>query len=671
MTNIIKYLIILFVNSLIVLSQTNLNPYERITPEKVKQIDEYIKKYSPSDSAFQLMSKWADRYYLLQKAALSKYIYESYKPLFPNYESQIESLIKNAESAMLLQVPDSSLIHIYDLYIKGNAPSDNAFVVVQLLTHKYIENKMYDSAVKVYQYYSKFFSENDTRFKKVIDILSKEPEGILIRNLGSVVNSPYSEWDPNLTPDGKYLYFSSDRRGGYGSSDIWYSENINGNWSKPKNIGNKINNRNEETIDNVSTDGSLLFLSGEFPNTYGKFDIYIAERDTLGWSKLLHFKEPINSQYHDESANLSSDGKILLFTSDRPGGVGPYVPINTTNYHGSIMGNMDIYISFRRDTGWTAPINLGNVINTPYAERSVFLHPDNKTLYFSSNGHPGLGGLDIFKSIRLDDTWLNWSEPINLGKEINSESDDWGYSIDIKGDSAVFAQQNKPDGYGGWDIYSVKLPTNAKPSEVVTIRGKVTNSIGQPISAVIKWEDLKTGEDLGFVKSDPIDGTYFIVLPLAKLYGYYAEKPNYYPTSKNIDLRKIKKNNDYIENIQLISNKEISTNKQKIIINNIFFDYNKYELKPESLPELKRLIEFLKLNNQSILIEGYTDNVGSAEFNIELSKNRAQQVANYLIKNGIDSNRIKVKGWGYQNPITDNKDEEAKSKNRRVEFSLY
>ena len=281
--------------------------------------------------------------------------------------------------------------------------------------------------------------------------------------------------------------------------------------------------------------------------TYGEFDIYLAEKDSLSW-RMTHLPYPINTKYHEESGNLTSDGKALLFTSDRPGGIGAYVPINQYFYHGSVMGNMDIYISFLTDSGWSKPINLGPTINTPYAERAAYLHPDGKTLYFSSNGHAGLGRLDVFKSVRLrEDSWTEWSEPVNLGKEINTANDDWGYNIDIKGDSAFFAINDAPDGYGNWDIYSVTLPKNAKPEKIIIVRGKVTDSGGNPISCVIKWEDLETGEVIGRLRSDPRDGYYFITLNPGRNYGYFADKSGFYPLSKNINLKKTTEEKKYMK----------------------------------------------------------------------------------------------------------------------------
>jgi outer membrane protein OmpA-like peptidoglycan-associated protein len=441
-----------------------------------------------------------------------------------------------------------------------------------------------------------------------------------------------------------------------------------GKWQKPQNLGKPVNDIYDETIDNVSLDGTILLMSGDFAGTYGEFDIYIAEKDSDSW-KLSHLPYPINSKYHEESANLTSDGKALLFTSDRPGGIGPYIPINQYFYHGSTMGNMDIYISFLSDSGWMKPINLGNTINTPYSERSAYLHPDGKTLYFSSNGHAGLGKLDVYKTVRLkDDSWTEWSEPLNLGKEINTANDDWGYNIDIKGDSAFFGINDALDGYGNWDIYSVSLPKTAKPEKIIIVRGKVTDSKGNPLACVIKWEDLETGEVIGRLRSDPRDGNYFIVLNPGRNYGYFAEKPGFYPVSKNIDLKNKFNDKEIREDIILISLNELK-NKNSVIINNIFFDYDKYELKSESTPELKRLTEFLIKNSKlKVIIEGHTDETGSNEYNLKLSENRADAIKKYLFDNGIKEDRITIKGYGKTKPIASNDTEENRARNRRVEI---
>jgi outer membrane protein OmpA-like peptidoglycan-associated protein len=485
-----------------------------------------------------------------------------------------------------------------------------------------------------------------------------------------MINTRGNEWDPTPTPDGRFLYFTADsRQGGKGRSDIWVSEKIRGEWQLPTNLGESINSYRDETIDNVTVDGTTLLLSGNFKGSLGEFDIYLAEKDSAEWKSLTHLPHPINTQYHEESGCLTADGKALLFTSDRPGGIGPFVRISNSYYHGNLMGNMDIYVSVKQSDGsWGEPINLGPTINTPYAERSVFLHPDGKTLYFSSDGHPGLGRLDVFKSVRLNDTsWTEWSEPVNLGKEINSANDDWGYEVDISGETAFFAGNNYVIGYGGWDIYSISLPNKARPEQVVRIRGKVTDLEGNPISSVIKWEDLETGEIVGTLKSDPRDGYYFIALKPGRLYGYYAEKQGYYSSSKHIDLRNNNDITEINENIVLALILELQQKKQTVQINNIFFDFDKSDLKKESFPELNRLVELLKTNKQvTIKIEGHTDNIGTIERNVELSKQRANAVKEYLIANNIAANRITVTFFGALHPIAPNDTESNRAKNRRV-----
>lgn len=288
-------------------------------------------------------------------------------------------------------------------------------------------------------------------------------------------------------------------------------------------------------------------------------------------------------------------------------------------------------------------------------------------MYCSSDGHPGLGKLDVFKSVRLNDSsWTEWSEPINLGKEINTSKDDWGYVVNQQGDTAYFSAQNRVDGYGGWDIYTVTLPEFAKAQRTITIRGKVTDINKNKIIANIKWEDLATGKEIGFSRTNPQTGEYIIVLPYGKKYGYFAQANGYYPTSNNIDLSKKIKNDNILNDIVLNKIEEILKSKEKITVNNIFFDYDKYELKNESFPELKRLLDFLKKYPNKIIIQGHTDNVGSKEYNLVLSKKRADAVATYLIKNGIDKKNISTEGYGFSKPVTQ-KDEEI-YKNRRVEI---
>lgn len=672
-----KYLVCLFLLLLIFRTASPAQKYPdlraELTPELVKEFDTYIRAKAPGDSAYYVMLAWANKHFSLQRAAVSAYIFTLYADLFPDKKILIDTNIKIFQKIMLSQTATHDMMTVYSKYIRSNAPSDDAFFALQRIADFYIRKHEWDSASLVYSTFKPLFPNNEKKINKITELINKPLEGLKIENLGDLINTSGGEWDPALTSDGRFLYFSADyRKSAFGGADIWAAENKDGIWQKAQNLGSSINGHLDETIDNVSADGTTLLISGNLGGSFGKYDIYTADKDSAGWTNITHLPQPVNSEYHDESGCITPDGKAILFSSDRKGGIGPYVPVYTEFYGGTTMGNMDLYVSIFKDSAWSEAINLGTVINTPYSERAVFLHPDGKTLYFSSNGHYGLGRLDVFKSVRLSDTsWTEWSEPVNLGKEINTSQDDWGYIIDLQGKYAYFAKENDVNSFGGWDIYSITLPEAAKPQPVAVIKGRVIDSLGRGIAANIIWEDLSTGKEAGFLKSDPRDGFYIITLPLGRNYGYYASRHGYYPSSNNIDLRNKSASAEIYQDILMVSVRDMENRGSSIKINNIFFDYDKYELKPESLPELNRLYNFLtKASKYNIIIEGHTDNAGSESYNNELSLKRAYSVRDYLINKGIPSSRITAVGYGFLKPVVEGGTEEADAKNRRVEIKL-
>ncbi len=666
----LSLLMYLFIGGSESLSQTLINLNDPLNDTTYKKWDAYIKKFAPSDSAFNVVVRIANINYYSKRYAASKYAFELYKPLFKHKEKFLDEQIKLYGQIMLTQKASPDLAFIYVKFIKEKAPADEAFIAVQRIAEYYIEKKDWDSAAYIYEIFKPYFKDKQEDFDDIIAIIKAGEEGLVVRNLGNLINTFKSEWDPNPTPGGEYLYFTSNHRaGGQGSDDVWVSELKSGVWQKPVNLGQPVNGINQETIDNVFVDGNGLMLSGTFEGSFGGFDIYMTRASESGWGDLEHLPIPINTKYLDESGYLTGDGNAIIFCSDRPGGTGEFHQFNQY-FHGDRHGNIDIYIAIKNESGWGEPINLGPVINTPFAERAAYLHPDGKTLYFSSDGHPGLGRMDVFKSTRLDDdSWTEWSKPVNLGKEINSAKNDWGYVVSLKGDSAFFASRDRPDNYGEWDIYSIALPKSAKPEQVVTISGKVIRDRRRPTMAKIIWEDLETGEIVGELRSNPRTGHYFIVLPLGKNYGYYAEKKGHYPTSSSIDLTNATAGEEIKENIFLTSAGEMKKNNASIIINNIFFDFDKSELKQESFPELDRLDKFLTNNRrEKIIIEGHTDDVGSNKYNLELSLKRAEAVRDYLIDKGHPEKRFSVNGFGNARPITKGKSDRDRQKNRRVEI---
>ncbi len=600
----------------------------------------------------------------------NKWIYWRYFIIFmlvTNFIGCAANTINLTQPSTLMSEP------VYDTYIKENAPREDAFVAVQRVAERYIKTHEWAKAIDIFKKYRPFFPEMRKRFDRIITLLKAEEQEVHIINLGHGVNSSTDEYLPVIAADGKRLYFTSRYRADSPrNEDIYFSDYIREEWRAAENIGQQINTDWNESINSVSTDGNRLIFFGNYLGSYGRGDIFYADKQARGWSKARHFPRPINSDYFDVGGHMTSDGKALLFCSERPGGIGAFHKKDEL-FHGDAWGNIDIYVVIKEDGGWSEPINLGTQINTPYCEYSPFLHPDGKTLYFSSDGHYGVGRLDVFKAVRLkDDSWTEWSEPVNLGKEINTAGNDWGYNIATGGDLAYFSASDRKGGFGGDDIYAMTLPEEVRPDPVATISGIVTDREGTPLQAIIKWENLSSGKEVGELTSDPEDGTYFITLPLGKNYGYYAEKQGYYPVSENINLEDKAGNALEIrEDIELVSIDKLREKGEAVRINNIFFEFNKYELKPESYPELNRLAKFLQSNPEArVEILGHTDSIGTNAFNMRLSQKRAQVVVDYLIHCGCNENKLIARGYGESEPVTSNDTEEGRAMNRRVEFKL-
>jgi outer membrane protein OmpA-like peptidoglycan-associated protein len=552
-------------------------------------------------------------------------------------------------------------------YIYQVAPKEDAFVALQRLAKPFIEKKDWNGAVKIFKEFQQWFLDDFTRIQKIIDLLEAPAQNLEIINI-ETINTKKSEYFPVLTIDGLTMYFTF-ADGKYGGEDIYYSKKIADTWIKPQALGPPFCSKENDAINSISADGNIIVLFGSYKGHLGGGDNYYAEKTQTGWSNIKPFPKPINSAYWDCDGFLTADGKAFLFTSDRPGNIGEFNRSGSF-FHGEYDGNTDIYVSVKTSDGWANPINLGNLINTPYTERSPFLHPDGKTLYFSSDGHCGLGSLDVFKSVRLYDTsWTQWSEPVNLGKEINTAGYDVAYKITTDGKYAFFAS-DRPGGKGAYDIYRLSLPKEAMPEKnVLTVFGKVIDENNNPLDAEILWYNLSSGVNVGKLTSDPITGEYIITLPNGYLYSYFAERSGYYSVSNTIDL--IQKNEFDQLYVDIILKSIIYITQEPIVLNNIYFDTDKYELKPESFVELDRVIKFLN-DNPGIKIEisAHTDSRGSDEYNLTLSQKRAESVVNYIILNGIDQNRLTAAGYGEKFPVADNSTAEGMAKNRRVEMKI-
>lgn len=601
-----------------------------------------------------------------------------------------------AQDNILLFDPQQGEEDKYLDVIYNNVGTDNsydAFIALQRLTAPLYTKKDYKGMVELYKEFRKDLPEYQDKIDKIIAILTDKDYSLTEINLGSHINTAYDEYSPTPNGSGTRLYFT-----GYGRSndnkteDIFMSEFKNGIWQEAEKLQSGINtDNNMEAPQCITTDDNTLVFFGNLDSSYGRGDLFYSQKvaDKL-WGPVQHFPRPINSEYFDCDAKINNNGTSMVFVSDRPGGVGEQRNYGEY-YHGSMQGNTDIYVSVKDDKGvWGKPINLGNVINTEFAERKPFLHPDGMTLYFSSNGHAGLGRMDLYMSKRLyEDSWTDWSEPINLGKEINSPGNERAAIVNTFGELAYFATADRPITFGQSDIFTMTLPDHLRPNPVAVIKGTVKDINGQPIDAKILWENLSNGRKMGEMRSNPETGEYFIIFPLGKNYGFYADKDGYFPISKSINLTDKDSSMTVTQDITLYpisdllsedmsrsdltsGNPDFDKSSKKLRINNLFFEYRESTILNSSFPELDRVAYLL--NNYpkitKVEIGGYSDNIGSDSYNQKLSVQRAEEVRNYLIHKGVREDRLISNGYGEESPIGDNNTEEGRALNRRVEMKI-
>jgi OmpA-OmpF porin, OOP family len=493
--------------------------------------------------------------------------------------------------------------------------------------------------------------------------------GIIVEQLDKNVNSDYSEMNPLLSPDGKTLYFSRqnhpENMGGVkDQEDIWYSElDSTGRWTLAKNMGPQFNNAYPNfinAINSVTPDGkSAVMLLGNKYLAKGKMQAGVSISSNVNgkWSDPIALNITNDYNFSDKAHYfLTNSRKALLMSVERE----------------DTYGDRDLYVTFMgEDSIWSEPLNLGPVINSASEESAPFLALDDKTLYFSSKGFSGYGGSDIYMSRRLDDTWTNWSEPENLGPEINSPLEDLFFNIPANSEYAYYSRGVTET---NTDIFRITLPIFRAPEIWVTVRGKlIDGKTGEPIGAKIIYERLPDGKEMGIAQSNPQTGEYEIKLPAGHLYGIRAEAKDHISENQNLDLRNITaetviSNKDFsLEPIQVARIEENVT----IVLNNIFFDFDKATLKVESFPELNRIVMLMtERGAMQVEIAGHTDATGPEQYNLTLSKRRAESVQKYLQEKGINGSRITVTYFGESKPVESNASIEGRRKNRRVEFKI-
>ncbi len=518
-------------------------------------------------------------------------------------------------------------------------------------------------------------------------ILVKTPVRVFIDNLGNKVNSTYPDYGPVISADEDILMFTSRRNTTTGGKidenydeyfeDIFVTYKFNEEWGVPTNIGPPINTPGHDATVNLSPDGQTLYT---YRDDKGYGNIYESILKGDKWTEPEKMAKSINSSDHESSASISYDGKTLFFVSDRKDGS---------------LGGRDIwYVDKNQKDKWSEAVNIGTTINTKYNEEGVFIVPDGKTLYFSSEGHSSMGGFDIFKCELKNGVW---SEPVNLGYPINTPDDDVFFVISASGKHGYYASI-KNEGIGDKDIYMITFlgpekpvqlsnednlfanieapvsevfiapPAKIESNSVTLLKGVITDAISnKPLSAEIVLVDNTQNVELATFKSNNKTGKYLVTLPSGKNYGIAVKAEGYLFHSENFDIPSSSGYQEVVKDV-LLKNVQVG---QKIVLRNIFFDFDKATLRPESNNELERLTKLLNdVPTLKIEISGHTDNKGAAQYNQTLSESRAKSVVEYLVSNGISKDRLEYKGYGLTQPIAGNDTDEGRQLNRRTEFKI-
>ncbi|MFM9837426.1 MAG: OmpA family protein [Cyclobacteriaceae bacterium] len=468
-----------------------------------------------------------------------------------------------------------------------------------------------------------------------------------IKPLSDTVNAYPMQYFPTITADEQELLFTI--RFGKAHDDnediVVSKKEPSGRWGKPISLSDQINSNFREGASTISADGRKLIFTICGPRGC---DLFESLKVGSNWSKPISLGAGVNSAGWEAQPSLSADGNELYFVSDRKGGMGGY----------------DIWYSKKMEDGaWGRAINLGKTINTQFDEIAPFIHVNNQNLYFASNGLPGFGSYDIYVSERKEN---KWAEPSNMGSPLNDFEDQYSFTVTSDGKSAYYS---KEEGRNKSKIYFTPIPKQlqvAKRGNVV--KGLVTDAkTKMPLKAEIELKELKTEQIISKVVSDSITGEYLIVVPGKSEYALYANKKGYLFSSLNFNYEENDLDKPLVLNIEL----QPIGKDASVVLNNIFFEFDKFELQEKSMAELNEVVLFLK-NNPTIKIEigGHTDNSGMETYNQQLSLKRAVAVGTYLKNNGVITERVKEKGYGSQKPLKTNDSEENRRFNRRIEFKI-
>ncbi len=487
----------------------------------------------------------------------------------------------------------------------------------------------------------------------------RNPVDFKPENLGDSINTVWDEYLPTLTVDGKTLVITrrlpkpdqQEAKQPVLEEDFYISMlSDSGVWMKAHRMPEPISTNDNEGAQSISADGRYLYFSGcNRRDGYGGCDIYVSVKRNGKWSRPFNIGEPVNTEQWESQPCLAPDERTLYFASTRRGGY----------------GGSDIWKTVLQDDGmWSVPENLGDSINTSGNETTPFIHYDNQTLYFSSNGHSGMGGMDVFYAKKKKDG--TWNKPVNLGYPINTHSDEASLIVSADGKTAYFSS-DKFGGKGRQDIYRFELYKEAQPKLVSYMEGQLLDENHHPVIGKLQVINLETGELASQTVSDSATGKYLLSTPTQEPYAINVSKEGYLFYSENLEITNTASVKPQQKDIEL---KPVKIG-ESIVLNNIFFEVNSYELRKESAVELEKLRDLLVKNPKiRIEISGHTDNTGGEAMNIKLSEQRAKAIYDYLVQSGIPASRLAYKGYGFRKPIASNDTEEGRAQNRRTEIKI-
>jgi OOP family OmpA-OmpF porin len=527
---------------------------------------------------------------------------------------------------------------------------------LSLLTGNYADAKKYATLFLAQEKTNKPKIDEATLWLKTSEYgltNQREANDYLPRMLSDTVNSFVMQYFPVLTADEQQLFFTR-RNGitGYDTEDIVVStKDAQGRWTKPVSVSPIINSPENEGTCSVSADGrQIIFTSCRGRAGFGGCDLFMSEKKGDEWSTPVNLGAGVNSGYWESQPSLSADGRVLYFASERRGG----------------RGGKDIYVSYKDDKGvWSKAEMLPATINSPIDDLSPFIHANGRTLFFASNGRVGFGGYDIYVTERIDNAW---TEPKNFGAPVNNFEDQFSLFITADGKTGYYSHERDLNENTG-RLYEIKIPEALQMEHRSNyVKGIITDiDSKQPVKARIELMDLKKNALVSVVSSDSLNGKYLMVLTHGSDYGLFVSAPGYLYKSFNFNYEQLNQFDPIIADIAL----QRAKSGAMVVLNNIFFDYNKFDLKAESISELEKVVRFLTDNPKTkIEISGHTDNQGNEDSNQVLSQKRAASVSDYLAQKGILASRVKTMGFGSKKPLLDNSTEENRKVNRRIEFRI-